>query len=189
MPLFPNSVLNVAKYSKGVRKTKRDPFTTLNPKGNRMARFGVGGEDTVVMPTRLEVRRGKGTNYDMIDTLERNEAYTKQSIDNLRSHLARKTGQAPKPTTARRTSSIYNSPGGDLNVPSYGTMGNPLSKRELLKRARARKTPRGGLSLLAEPLAYGIAGGIKTGSIGGVLKGLNAWKDMYMPSKPSGPSV
>jgi len=55
--------------------------------------------------------------------------------------------------------------------------------------AKSRMMPRGGLSVFAEPLAYAIAGGLKTRSVGGVVKGLNAWKDMYMPSKSSGPSA
>lgn len=56
-------------------------------------------------------------------------------------------------------------------------------------KAKVRATPRGGLGLFAEPLAYGIAGAIKTKSPSGFLKGLNAWKDLYAPSKPSGPSL
>lgn len=45
----------------------------------------------------------------------------------------------------------------------------------------------GAASIFAEPLAYGIAGGIKSKSFGGVLGGLKAWKEKYMPSKSSGP--
>lgn len=157
MPMFPSSVFKVGKYAKGVRKTKRDPLESLNPKGNRMAGFGRGGEDTYVQPTRLEVRDAfKGGDvgaspsmkfYDMKDTLEINEAYTRPDIDDLRSHLARATGRKFKPTTVRSTSSVYNQPGGDLGVPSYGTMGSPLSKRQLLaqkrKAAAAAKKRRG----------------------------------------------
>lgn len=45
----------------------------------------------------------------------------------------------------------------------------------------------GAASIFAEPLAFAVAGGIKNKSFGGVLDGLKAWKEKYMPSKPSGP--
>jgi len=152
MPLTPRSVLKTGKYAKGVRKTQRDPWTVLNPKGNRLANFGTGGENTYVQPTRLEVRAafksgdaGGSPNskfYDMKERLEINEAYTRSEIDDLREHLARVTGQKPNPTTGRSTSSIYNQSGGDLGVPSYGTMGSPLSKGQLLSALRSKAKTR-----------------------------------------------
>lgn len=47
------------------------------------------------------------------------------------------------------------------------------------------KTPRGGaLGIAAEPLAYGIGGAFKSGSLKGFKKGLDAWKSKYSSSKP-----
>lgn len=47
------------------------------------------------------------------------------------------------------------------------------------------KAPRGGtLGIAAEPLAYGIGGVFKSGSLKGFKKGLDAWKSKYSPPKP-----
>jgi hypothetical protein len=100
---------------------------------------------------------------------------------------------AVEPSLYRETIEDYSD---DVNAVKYSTRKNRKGVNRIQRGnsimrgvARSRMTPRGGLSTFAEPLAYAIAGGLKTKSVGGVVKGLNAWKDMYMPSKSSGPSA
>lgn len=104
---------------------------------------------------------------------------------------ARRLPRAVEPSLYRETIEDYSD---DVNSVKYSTRTNRKGVNRIQRGnsimrgvAKSRMMPRGGLSVFAEPLAYAIAGGLQTRSVGGVVKGLNAWKEGLMPSKKSSP--
>lgn len=154
--------LKTGKYNKGIRVGSYQPD---NPrKGYKMPNFGMGweraGAHGTVPPQRLAVRKADrefdaGDDYafdDVREQFERADAGgTKDTVSQLRKHLAKRVNTKFKPT-----GSVSNSPydlrGGDLGVPSYGVsqLGRrPLKQtiRQAKLRAKARQSagPKGGM--------------------------------------------
>lgn len=146
--------LKSGTYRGGIRVENWQPETPRE--GFKLPNFGMGWENAGphggVRPQRLEVRKAErdfeaGNDYAFYEVRELNEraeaGATKDTVSQLRKHLALRKGTKFEPT-----GSVSNSPydlrGGDLGVPSYGVsqMGRrPLKQvvAEARRRAKARR--------------------------------------------------
>ena len=160
-PTF-TSKLKSGTYREGTRVENWQPDRPRE--GHMLTNFGMGweraGAHGGVRPQRLQVRKAErefeagkdDAFYEVRELNERAEAgATKDTVSQLRKHLALRKG-----TTFKPTGSVSNSPydlrGGDLGVPSYGVSQRgrqPLKQviRDARLRAKARQSagPRGGM--------------------------------------------